>query len=73
MAASPAVMLLRDRIVDRAPALVQGEESLLRLAEFTRRVDGVPFALQLLAAQAPGRSLDELAELPRRPATPRLG
>ncbi len=63
VADSPAVMLLRDRIADRAPALVQGEESLLRLAELTRRVDGVPLALQLLAAQAPGRSLDELAEL----------
>ena len=63
IAASPAVTLLRDRIADRSPAMVQGEKSLQRLAEFSRRVDGVPLALQLLAAQAPGRSLDELAAL----------
>jgi predicted ATPase len=71
VAASPAVLLLRDRIADRAPALVQGEVALLRLAEFTRRLDGVPLTLQLLAAQAPGRSLDQLAALLEAPQ--RLG
>ena len=63
VAASPAVRLLRDRIADRAPHLVQGEEALLGLAALARAVDGLPLAVELLAAQAPGRSLDELAEL----------
>jgi len=67
-AASPAVVLLRDRIADRAPQLVQGEEALLRLAALARGVDGLPLAVELLAAQAPGRSLDELAELLDRTA-----
>ncbi len=59
-AAAPAVVLLRERIADRAPDLVHGDDAVPRLAALARRVDGVPLALQLLAAQAPGRSLDEL-------------
>ena len=68
VAESPAVILLRERIADRAPTLVQGELALQRLADFTRQVDGLPLALLLLAAQAPGRSLDELSELLDAPA-----
>ncbi len=67
VATSPSVVLLRDRIADRAPGLVQGEEAMLRLADFARRVDGLPLALELLAAKAPGRSLDELAALLEEP------
>ncbi len=68
-ASSPAVVLLRERIADRAPELVQGEEAMLRLADLARRVDGLPLALELLAAQAPGRSWADLAELLEQPAT----
>ncbi len=60
---SPAVRLLRERIQDRAPDLVGDEAALLRLRDFARRVDGLPLALELLAAQSHTRSLDELAEL----------
>ncbi|HEX7718034.1 MAG TPA: BTAD domain-containing putative transcriptional regulator [Marmoricola sp.] len=67
VARSPAVVLLKDRIADRAPGLVEGEDALRRLAGFTRRVDGLPLALLLLAAQAPGRSLDQLEVLLETP------
>ena len=69
VAASPAVMLLRDRIADRAPALVQGEESLLRLAELTRRVDGVPLALAAAGRSGPGPFAGRARRAARRPAS----
>jgi tetratricopeptide (TPR) repeat protein len=64
---APAVVLLRERILDHAPGLVMDDPTVLRLAHFARQVDGLPLALELLAAQAATRSLDELATLVATP------
>ena len=70
----PAVMLLRDRIADRARHLVQGEESLLRLAElYARAVDGVPLAAPAAGRAGPGPFARRARGAARRPAAPRLG
>ncbi|MBI4944241.1 MAG: AAA family ATPase, partial [Actinobacteria bacterium] len=62
-----AVVLLGERILDHAPGLVMDDPTVLRLADFARQVDGLPLALELLAAQAATRSLDELATLVATP------
>jgi predicted ATPase/DNA-binding SARP family transcriptional activator len=58
---SPAVVLLRERIADHTPGLPLDDAAVLRLGDYARRVDGLPLALELLAAQSSTRSLDELA------------
>lgn len=62
-----AVVLLAERILDHAPGLAMDDPTILRLADFARQVDGLPLALELLAAQAATRSLDELATLVAAP------
>ncbi|WP_088319619.1 BTAD domain-containing putative transcriptional regulator [Kineosporia sp. R_H_3] len=62
-----AVALLGERILDHAPGLVMDDPTILRLAEFARQVDGLPLALELLAAHAATRSVDELAMLVASP------
>lgn len=59
-ARSPAVSLLVERIADRIGAWEPGDHDLVRLGHFARRVDGLPLALELLAAQMPGHDLDDL-------------
>lgn len=58
--AAPAVALLADRLIERGIA-VDGDAAADLLARITRRLDGLPLALELAAGQAPGRSLAELA------------
>lgn len=59
--AAPAVALLTDRLTERGIA-VDGDAAAALLARIARRLDGLPLALELVAGQASGRSLAELAD-----------
>lgn len=59
--ASAAVQLLRERIADHAPDLFIGATQWPLLGDLARRVDGLPLALELLAAQTRTNSLEQLS------------
>lgn len=62
--AAPAVQLFLDRAVDVSPAFQireNNESDRLALATITRRLDGIPLAIELAAARARSLSLTELA------------
>lgn len=65
--AAPAVALLLERLRDQAPDLTLDDQDLTAVAAIARRVDGLPLALELLAAYAASASLPELLA---RSATP---
>ncbi len=70
--ASPAVQLLVERLTDRGaspsgPVASWGPAELDMLAEVTRRVDGLPLALELVAGRAALVPLTELLDLVARP------
>lgn len=58
---SPAVSLLLDRIQEHRPDLDLDTSQLQTVAEITRRLDGLPLALELAAARARAMSLAEIA------------
>ncbi len=63
---APAVRLLLDRIADHAEVEV-GEEDLETVATITRRVEGLPLAIELLAGYAGACGLHELLALTEAP------
>ncbi|MBM7789854.1 BTAD domain-containing putative transcriptional regulator [Tenggerimyces flavus] len=56
----PSVLLFCERALSATPGLTFDRAALLRVAEVCHRLDGVPLALELAAAQLPVLSLDEL-------------
>lgn len=58
-----AVQFLTQRLTDRAVVIGRDAETAALLATITRRVDGLPLALELAAGQASGRTLVEVAAL----------
>ncbi|MET1005261.1 MAG: AAA family ATPase, partial [Propionibacteriaceae bacterium] len=64
---SPAVRLLLARLADSAVPVARDGDATGLLAAIAREVDGLPLALELVAAQGSSRSLAELAELVHRP------
>lgn len=60
---SPAVALLLERLVDQSPDLVLDGDDLGLVAEFTRRLDGIPLAIELVAGYAGSHALGEIDEL----------
>lgn len=61
--AAPAVRLLVERLHDHTPTLGVSAADLDRLASYARQLDGLPLALELVAAYAGSRSVGDLAEL----------
>lgn len=59
---SPAVALLVDRIGTHRPDLELGPRDRETVAEISRRLDGLPLALELAAARTRALSLQEIAE-----------
>lgn len=65
---APAVRLLGQLLAERGSGTaLDHPETVARLAQMARRVDGLPLALVLVAGQADGRSLEELQTLLERP------
>lgn len=62
VSASPAVRLLTDRAAALRPDLRFEERTATHLAEITRRLDGLPLALELAAARLRAMSPREVAE-----------
>lgn len=60
---APAVALLLERLRDHTPDLVVGPEDLELVAEFTRRLDGLPLAIELVAGYAGSHALGEIDEM----------
>lgn len=58
---APAVQFLTRRLTDRAVRVGDDAQTATLLASITRRVDGLPLALELAAGQATGRSLADIA------------
>lgn len=67
VADAPAVRLLAERLSDHAPGLVPTAQDYLRMAEITRRVDGLPLAVEIVAGQAAASSVATLLALVERP------
>lgn len=67
VASAPAVQLLVDRIGDHLTDWAPEADEWIRLARLARRVDGLPLALELLAAQASAGSLDSLDHFAEAP------
>ncbi|MEI2776719.1 MAG: BTAD domain-containing putative transcriptional regulator [Tetrasphaera sp.] len=61
--AAPAVALLLDRLGDHAPDLELSPVDVGRVGEITRRVDGLPLALEIVAGQAATMSVADLLAL----------
>lgn len=60
IAGTPAVALLLERLRDHTPDLVIEAGDLALVAEFTRRLDGLPLAIELVAGYAGSHALDEI-------------
>lgn len=63
VAAAPAVALLLDRLRDHSPDLVVDDADLEILAEFARRLDGLPLALELVAGYAGSHAFGEIDDM----------
>lgn len=61
--AAPAVRLLVERLHDHTPSLDISREDVGLLGSYARQLDGLPLALELVAAYAGSRSVGDLAEL----------
>ena len=64
---TPAVAFLLQRLGDRAVVVDAEPVSAALLSRITRRVDGLPLALELAAGRASGRSLADIALLVESP------
>lgn len=64
---SPAVRLFVDRLADYAPDLQLSADDYERAAEITRRTDGLPLALEIVAGQAVSSSVADLLALVESP------
>ncbi|HPF81448.1 BTAD domain-containing putative transcriptional regulator [Nostocoides australiense] len=64
---SPAVQLFVERLGDHLPGLRLSEGDYARAAEITRRVDGLPLALEIVAGQSIASSVTELLSLVESP------
>lgn len=62
-AEAPAVRLLVERLLDHTPTLRIADADLELLADYAHRLDGLPLALELVAAYAGSRSIGDLGEL----------
>ncbi len=60
---SPAVTLLLERLRDHTPGLVVDADGLALVAEFTRRLDGLPLAIELVAGYAGSHALGEIDQM----------
>lgn len=60
---SPAVELLLQRLRDHTPDLEPDDADLELLAEFTRRLDGLPLAIELVAGYAGSHALGEIDDM----------
>ena len=64
---APAVRLFVDRLTDHSPGLTLSGEDYHRAAEITRRVDGLPLALEIVAGQSVSSSVADLLGLVEAP------
>ena len=64
---APAIQLLVERLADRGLRVARDRASARLVGEIAGGVDGLPLGLEIVAAQAASRSLDDLVTLVRKP------